>query len=146
MFIFCIHFLFNNFIIVKRLQTYVTFSKIRRYFVQMGDQDPTSVINMIKDLRSGAKSYSRSSGVSVRFSGTSCISSVFNENDESIVSPKRQKLDESDMSVIDKSQSDSVPGSPWEWRRLKGEVISQIIRLYRLILQLLLLGNYHYYI
>lgn len=89
---------------------------------QMSDQDPTSIINMIKDLRSGAKSYRKSSGVSVRYSGTSYMSSMFDESEESIP-PKQQKLDESVTPVSSKNQSDSVPGSPWEWRRLKGEVI-----------------------
>lgn len=88
----------------------------------MDDQDPTSVINMIKDLRSGTESYRKSIGASLRFSGASYIRTKFDESDDSIISPKRQKLDESDTSVINKTQSDSVPGSPWEWRRMKGEV------------------------
>jgi len=87
----------------------------------MSDQDPTSIINMIKDLRSGAESYRRSVGI--RFSGTGYVSSKFNESsDDSITSPKRLRLDESDTSISNKTQSDSVPGSPWEWRRMKGEV------------------------
>ncbi|KYQ60133.1 Mitotic spindle assembly checkpoint protein MAD1 [Trachymyrmex zeteki] len=94
----------------------------------MSDQDPTSIINMIKDLRSGAESYRRSVGV--RFSGTGYISSKFNESsDDSITSPKRPRLDESDTSINNKTQSDSVPSSPWEWRRMKGEVISLKTRL-----------------
>jgi len=89
----------------------------------MDNQDPTSIINMIKDLRSGAESYRRSVGVPVRFSGTGYIASKFNESsDDSITSPKRPRLDESDTSINNKTQSDSVPGSPWEWRRMKGEV------------------------
>ncbi|XP_032666552.1 mitotic spindle assembly checkpoint protein MAD1 isoform X2 [Odontomachus brunneus] len=95
----------------------------------MSDDDPTSVINMIKDLRSGTESYRKSGGVPVRFSGTGYKPLVFNESDEDIVSPKRSKLEESDTSVANKSQSDSVPGSPWEWRRLKGEVVSLRTRL-----------------
>lgn len=94
----------------------------------MDDQDPTSVINIIKDLRSGTESYRRSTGVTAR-SGTSFTRSKFNDSDDSIVSPKRQKLDESDTSTINKTQSDSVPGSPWEWRRMKGEIISLKTRL-----------------
>lgn len=90
----------------------------------MGDEDPTSIINMIKDLRSGAESYRKSIGVPVRFSGTGYIASKFNESsDDSISSPKRPRIDESDTSISSKAQSDSVPGSPWEWRRMKGEVI-----------------------
>lgn len=89
----------------------------------MDDQDPTSIISMIKDLRSGAESYRRSIGVPVRFSGTGYISSKFNDSsDDSIISPKRPRIDESDTSINNKTQADSVPGSPWEWRRMKGEV------------------------
>lgn len=89
----------------------------------MNDQDPTSIISMIKDLRSGAESYRRSIGVPVRFSGTGYISSKFNDSsDDGITSPKRPRIDESDTSINNKTQSDSVPGSPWEWRRMKGEV------------------------
>lgn len=88
----------------------------------MDDQDPTSVINMIKDLRSGTDSYRKSIGASLRFSGAGYIRTKFNENDDSVISPKRQKLDESDTSIINQTQSDSAPGSPWEWRRMKGEV------------------------
>ncbi|KAL6258486.1 hypothetical protein P5V15_010443 [Pogonomyrmex californicus] len=97
----------------------------------MGDQDPTSIINMIKDLRSGAESYRRSVGVPLRYSGTGYISSKFNENsDDSIISPKRPRIDESDSSLTNKTQdSNSIPGSPWEWRRMKGEVISLKTRL-----------------
>lgn len=89
----------------------------------MSDQDPTSIINMIKDLRSGAESYRRSVGVPVRFSGTGYISSKFDEStDDSVSSPKRPRIDESDTSINNKTQSESIPGSPWEWRRMKGEV------------------------
>jgi len=91
----------------------------------MDNQDPTSIINMIKDLRSGAESYRRSVGVPLRFSGTGYIASKFNESsDDSVTSPtpKRLRTDESDTSKNNKTQSDSVPGSPWEWRRMKGEV------------------------
>jgi len=86
----------------------------------MSDQDPTSIINMIKDLRSGTESYRRSVGI--RFSGTGYVSSKFNESSDSITSPKRLRLDESDTSINNKTKSDSIPGSPWEWRRMKGEV------------------------
>ncbi|XP_012531863.1 mitotic spindle assembly checkpoint protein MAD1 [Monomorium pharaonis] len=96
----------------------------------MSDQDPTSIISMIKDLRSGAESYRKSVGVPVRFSGTGYISSKFNDSsDDGIVSPKRPRVDDSDTSINNKTQSDSIPGSPWEWRRMKGEVISLKTRL-----------------
>nr|XP_012232777.1 PREDICTED: LOW QUALITY PROTEIN: mitotic spindle assembly checkpoint protein MAD1 [Linepithema humile] len=95
----------------------------------MSDQDPTSVINMLKDLRSGAESYRRSVNLPLLFSGTGYISSKFNESDDSVITPKRLRLDDSETSIINKTQSDSVPGSPWEWRRLKGEVISLKTRL-----------------
>lgn len=88
---------------------------------QMDDEDPTSFINIIKDLRKSTGSYSQSTGVP--FSGISYATPIFNKNDEDIVSPKRAKLDEPAASAVNQNQSDSVPSSPWEWRRLKGEVI-----------------------
>ncbi|RLU19512.1 hypothetical protein DMN91_008069 [Ooceraea biroi] len=95
----------------------------------MGDQDPTSFINMIKDLRSGAQSYQRNVRESVRYSGTGYVLSKFDESNESVISPKRPRLDDSDTSTLNKTQPSTVPGSPWEWRRLKGEVISLKTRL-----------------
>lgn len=109
----------------------------------MDDDNPTSFINMIKDLRSGTESYRKSGGVPLRFSGTGYKPSILGENDEDIVTPKRRKLNESDTSVADKSLSDSVPGSPWEWRRLKGEVTLVRLQTTVLIAQILLY-NYIY--
>ncbi|XP_046824472.1 mitotic spindle assembly checkpoint protein MAD1 isoform X1 [Vespa crabro] len=98
----------------------------------MDDKDPTSVIKMIKDLRSGSEAYRRNSGVSVRLSGTAYNPPMFNNSDACSISPKRQKLD--DTAVVNpvipnKSENDPVPGSSWEWRRLKGEVVSLKTRL-----------------
>lgn len=97
----------------------------------MDDKDPTSVIKMIKDLRSGSEGYRRNSGVSVRLSGTTYNPPIFNNSDICNVSPKRPRLDESSTSnsTFNKSENESVPGSPWEWRRLKGEVVSLKTRL-----------------
>lgn len=90
----------------------------------MDDKDPTSVIKMIKDLRSGSEAYrkSSSSGVSLRLSGTTFPSTLFNEQHECTISPKRRRIDDSDSSALNKSETEIAPGSPWEWRRLKGEV------------------------
>lgn len=88
----------------------------------MTDEDPTSFINMIEDLRSGVGSYRKSTGVPVRLSGTGYVPTKFNESNDSIISPKRPRLDDSDTPTLNKTQSESAPGSPWEWRRLKGEV------------------------
>ncbi|XP_046824474.1 mitotic spindle assembly checkpoint protein MAD1 isoform X2 [Vespa crabro] len=57
---------------------------------------------------------------------------MFNNSDACSISPKRQKLD--DTAVVNpvipnKSENDPVPGSSWEWRRLKGEVVSLKTRL-----------------
>ncbi|XP_047357398.1 mitotic spindle assembly checkpoint protein MAD1 isoform X1 [Vespa velutina] len=96
----------------------------------MDDKDPTSVIKMIKDLRSGSEAYRRNSGVSVRLSGTAYNPPMFNNSDACSISPKRQKLDDTANPVIpNKSENDPVPGSSWEWRRLKGEVVSLKTRL-----------------
>ncbi|XP_015187247.1 PREDICTED: mitotic spindle assembly checkpoint protein MAD1 [Polistes dominula] len=97
----------------------------------MDDKDPTSVIKMIKDLRSGSEGYRRNSGVSVRLSATACNPSIFNSTDVCSISPKRPRLDDTSASnsILNKSESDPVPGSPWEWRRLKGEVVSLKTRL-----------------
>ena len=96
----------------------------------MDDQDPTSVIKMIKDLRSGSEAYrkSSSSGISLRLSGTTFTSALFNEQEECNITPKRRRLD-SDSSALNKSETEIAPGSPWEWRRLKGEVVSLKTRL-----------------
>nr|XP_050858169.1 mitotic spindle assembly checkpoint protein MAD1-like isoform X2 [Vespula vulgaris]XP_050858170.1 mitotic spindle assembly checkpoint protein MAD1-like isoform X2 [Vespula vulgaris] len=97
----------------------------------MDDKDPTSVIKMIKDLRSGSEAYRRNSGVSVRLSGTAYNPPMFNNSDACSISPKRQKLDDTaaSNSISNKSDNDPMPGSPWEWRRLKGEVVSLKTRL-----------------
>lgn len=97
----------------------------------MTDEDPTSVITMIKDLRSGVGSFRRSTGVPVRLSGAGYISTKFNDSNDDVISPsKRPRLDDStDTSTHNKTQSDSVPNSPWEWRRLKGEVRQHDVEL-----------------
>ncbi|KAK2582197.1 hypothetical protein KPH14_004550 [Odynerus spinipes] len=105
--------------------------RILHLFHKMDNKDPTSVIKMIKDLRSGSEGYRRNSGLSVRLSGTTYTPSMFNNSDACNISPKRPRLDDSTTSnsTLNKSESDPVPGSPWEWRRLKGEVVSLKARL-----------------
>ncbi|CAK9823707.1 Mitotic spindle assembly checkpoint protein MAD1 [Anthophora retusa] len=97
----------------------------------MDDKDPTSVIKMIKELRSGSEAYrkSTSSTVPLRLSGTAYSSPLFNDPEGCYNSPKRPRLDESGNSTSNRSETDNVPGSPWEWRRLKGEVVSLRTRL-----------------
>ena len=96
----------------------------------MDEKDPTSVIKMIQDLRSGSENYRKSSSsVSLRLSGTTYTPSSFADHDGCTISPKRPRLDDSSNSTLIKSETDVVPGSPWEWRRLKGEVVSLRTRL-----------------
>ncbi|XP_046747648.1 mitotic spindle assembly checkpoint protein MAD1 [Diprion similis] len=100
----------------------------------MGDDDPTCVVKMIKDLRSGSGGYQRNSLTSsgLRLSSASYIpsSSIIGDidSDDSKRTPKRPRLDETNTS-LNRSSLDGVPGSPWEWRRLRGEVISLRTRL-----------------
>ncbi|XP_078045428.1 mitotic arrest-deficient 1 [Augochlora pura] len=94
----------------------------------MDDKDPTSVIKMIKDLRSASESYRKSnSGLSLRMSGTAFMS--LGDYDACTSSPKRPKLDDSANSTSSRSETEIAPGSPWEWRRLRGEVLSLKTRL-----------------
>ncbi|XP_076226270.1 mitotic arrest-deficient 1 [Nomia melanderi] len=94
----------------------------------MDDKDPTSVIKMIKDLRSGSEAYRKSSSsLSLRLSGTAFPS--LTEHEGCTISPKRPRLDDSINSTLNRSETETVPGSPWEWRRLKGEVVSLKTRL-----------------
>ncbi|XP_076302792.1 mitotic spindle assembly checkpoint protein MAD1-like [Lasioglossum baleicum] len=98
----------------------------------MSDKDPTSVIKMIKDLRSGSEAYRKSnssSTMSLRLSGTAFPSPVF-DPDGCNISPKKPRLSDANNSSLNRSDLDtSVPNSPWEWRRLKGEVVSLKTRL-----------------
>ena len=96
----------------------------------MDEKDPTSVIKMIQDLRSGSEGYRKSSSsMPLRLSGTAYTASAFADHDGCTISPKRPRLDDSSNSTLNKSETDVVPGSPWEWRRLKGEVVSLRTRL-----------------
>ena len=97
------------------------------FLSEMDDKDPTSVIKMIKDLRSGSEAYRRSnsSTVSLRLSGTAYTPMAFNEANE-CPSPKKPRLDDSNNSNLNKAEVEIVPTSPWEWRRLKGQVIYSI--------------------
>lgn len=96
----------------------------------MNDKDPTSVIQMIKDLRSGSEAYRKSNNSNVPVKLSTYTSSVL-DTDECIISPKRPRLSDSNNSNLNRSETENIPGSPWEWRRLKGEVICfQLIMLY----------------
>ncbi|XP_043468626.1 mitotic spindle assembly checkpoint protein MAD1-like [Leptopilina heterotoma] len=90
----------------------------------MSNEDPTCVLKMLKDLRSGTDAYKRSTGIPLRLSSDLSQSRTIKE-DEGRASPKRAKLDDS----FNSSSTDLVPKSPWEWRRLKGEMISLKARL-----------------
>lgn len=90
----------------------------------MSNEDPTCVLKMLKDLRSGTDAYRHSTGLPLRLSNDSTLSKSIKE-DEYRTSPKRVKLDDSHNS----SSSETVPNSPWEWRRLKAEMISLKARL-----------------
>ncbi|OAD57362.1 Mitotic spindle assembly checkpoint protein MAD1 [Eufriesea mexicana] len=98
----------------------------------MSDKDPTSVIKMIKDLRSGSEAYRKSSSntMSLRLSGTAFPTPLFGDSDGCNISPKRPRLSDSSNSSFNRSELDTnAPGSPWEWTRLKGEVVSLKTRL-----------------
>lgn len=99
----------------------------------MDDKDPTSVIKMIKDLRSASESYRRSSGapLPLRLSGTAYMS--FGDHDVSTVTPKKPRLDDSANATLNKSETESAPGSPWEWRRLRGEVTIAVPRIVKIL-------------
>ncbi|XP_033218110.1 uncharacterized protein LOC117173576 [Belonocnema kinseyi] len=83
----------------------------------MTNEDPTCVVKMLQDLRSGTEAYRRSSGIPLRLSGDPPLKKSFRD-EESRASPKRPRLDESANSTT----SELVPKSPWEWRRFKGEI------------------------
>ncbi|XP_071871352.1 mitotic arrest-deficient 1 isoform X2 [Bombus fervidus] len=96
----------------------------------MDAKDPTSVIKMIKDLKAGSEAYRKSNnGVSLRLSGTAYTTLTFGESDECVMSPKRPRLNDSNDSSLNMSEAETVPTSPWEWRRLKGQVVSLKTRL-----------------
>ncbi|XP_012265066.2 mitotic spindle assembly checkpoint protein MAD1 [Athalia rosae] len=100
----------------------------------MDDDDPTCVVQMIKDLRSGTGSFRGDSRMSsgLRLSSASFMPSssivADNEDDDGKPAVKKSRLDDSSTSV-NRSSLDGIPSSPWEWRKLKGEVISLRTRL-----------------
>lgn len=94
---------------------------------QMADQRPTSVSKMIKDLRSETEAYRRSSSSSNSFPlrrDSQLHRASTSKQEESLhETPKRPKLDDTAVNgSLNKSDAESVPGSPWEWRKMKGEV------------------------
>lgn len=91
----------------------------------MDDQNPTRISQMIREMRSGTdalpRSRSSSNSFSFRRDSVQRLSTA-NEVGESLSeTPKRQKLDDSANGVLNKTDSE-IPGSPWEWRKMKGEV------------------------
>ncbi|CAG5102106.1 Similar to MAD1L1: Mitotic spindle assembly checkpoint protein MAD1 (Homo sapiens) [Cotesia congregata] len=131
----------------------------------MNDQDPTTVIKMLNDLKSTTESYRRNSGVALRLSGagfttplptstldtgdrlrvppsfpstsgntglplsednTSSVT-VSSHNDEQTPPKRKRTHDMSDS--FSNSIAESAPASPWEWRRLRAEVVSLRTRL-----------------
>ncbi|XP_012287257.1 mitotic spindle assembly checkpoint protein MAD1 isoform X2 [Orussus abietinus] len=97
----------------------------------MSDSDPTGVIKMITELCAGSETYRRNSRKSFRLSSTAVTphSILSDDNDDCNTPPKRIKFDDSSDSLVNKTECDSMPSSPWEWRRLKGEVVSLRTRL-----------------
>ncbi|XP_043267547.1 mitotic spindle assembly checkpoint protein MAD1 [Venturia canescens] len=105
----------------------------------MNEMDPTGVIQMINDLKSTSANFRRNSGTSVRLSGTGIPLGFLSEETECETPPKRKRLDESGGFSISKNSDgynlssrtggETGPTSPWEWRRLKGEVVSLRTRL-----------------
>ena len=85
----------------------------------MSNEDPTCVVKMLRDLRSGTEAYRRSSGISLRLSGDTSVAKTF-KDEESRATPKCPRLDDSTSLAL----SDSIPKSPWEWKRFKAEVNS----------------------
>ncbi|XP_001604630.2 mitotic spindle assembly checkpoint protein MAD1 [Nasonia vitripennis] len=98
----------------------------------MDDQNPTRISKMIREMRSGTdglqRSRSNSNSFSLRPDNIQRLSTA-NEVGESLCeTPKRQKLDDSASGSLNKTDSE-IPGSPWEWRRMKGEIIGMKTRL-----------------
>jgi hypothetical protein len=90
----------------------------------MDEQHKTNINKTIRDVRYGSDTYQRLSNSSTLNLHRESIlrSSAANVNDETFPeTPKRQKLDNSDDEKLNTSV-ESIPGSPWEWRRMKGEV------------------------
>ena len=97
----------------------------------MDSQNPAGVSKIKPDFRSAADSYQRSSTSSNASSFSLhrqsfhrlSTASTSNDNAENYETPKRQKFENSVDSVLNKSDLDgTIPGSPWQWRKMKGEV------------------------
>ncbi|XP_066589781.1 mitotic spindle assembly checkpoint protein MAD1-like [Prorops nasuta] len=91
------------------------------------DDNPTGVIKLIKDLRSGADAYNRSSALPLRLSGMGYTPSVLNDSSDVTHACKRQRVDESNNSL--NTSDNETSATPWEWKRLKAEVVSLKTRL-----------------
>ncbi|XP_034935395.1 mitotic spindle assembly checkpoint protein MAD1 [Chelonus insularis] len=88
----------------------------------MSNEDPTTVLKMLNELKSSTNSHLCYNSLPSQYSRTK-VSSPISFMEDKNTPPKRKKVDSIDekMSFID---SESAPGSPWEWRRLRGEVVS----------------------
>ncbi|XP_011502021.1 PREDICTED: mitotic spindle assembly checkpoint protein MAD1 [Ceratosolen solmsi marchali] len=92
----------------------------------MDEQNRTNINKTIKD------SYQRSSSSNILSLQRDSVrrSSIASDNDETFLeTPKRQKLDDSSNGTSSHNIAESVPGSPWEWRRMRGEIIALKTRL-----------------
>lgn len=89
----------------------------------MDDQNPTRISKMIREMRSGTDRLQRSSSnsFSLRTEAVQRLSTANQVGESLSETPKRQKLDDSANSFSNKTDSE-IPGSPWEWRKMKGEV------------------------
>lgn len=80
------------------------------FLVTDGNKDSTSVIKMIEDLRSGSEAYKTgNSSVSLQLLEITYKSPISNDHEGCVISPKRPS------SILNKSEIDTAPGSPWEW-------------------------------
>ncbi|KAJ8675991.1 hypothetical protein QAD02_011777 [Eretmocerus hayati] len=89
---------------------------------------------MIRNYTPGSGAQQRRSNSSsflVRQDKVTSFSHTNNEDDTDLNASKRQKLDGSYLGPNgpNKTDADVIPGSPWEWRRMKGELIALKARL-----------------
>lgn len=83
----------------------------------MDDQTPTAVIKIIQKLKSETGTQRMSSSSMMNTSSVSSIGALNESGMDDFLSPKRQRLNSGSFSY-----DQQAPPSPWEWRRLKGEV------------------------
>lgn len=93
------------------------------------DSEKPSTSKMVKDQRPGAETLRRSnsSSFTLRRDSSHLAYSTITHPDNSQETPKRPKMEDSINGSLNVSE---IPGSPWEWRRMKGEV-SQILSSFK---------------